>query len=152
MTHQRRKKVLLFEDNYESMYDVKEYLEEEHGWDVTLSAKQDVLDHLRTERFDLVCVDVMILERSLDEKDREVENVVFDNIPWLQTGAEFLHRLRRGEFTGEHGTPSNVPVLVISAVAGSSFEPLSQEWIQGHVEKPFRLEELVEQMCAVLGE
>jgi CheY-like chemotaxis protein len=146
------KKVLLFDDNLESMRGVKLYLEEEVGWDVTITAEKSILDRLRTERFDLVCVDVMILEKSLNETGEEVDNVVFDNVGWLQTGVEFLHRLRRGEFTGEHGTPSNVPVLVIPAVAGSSLEPLSQEQIQGYVEKPFRLEELVERMWGLLEE
>jgi CheY-like chemotaxis protein len=144
--------VLLFEENLESMRDLRDYLLEEYGWDVTISAERGILDRLRTERFDLVCVDVMILQKSLNEAGEEVDNVVFDNVRWLQTGVEFLHRLRRGEFTGEHGTPSNVPVLVISAVAGSSLEPLSQERIQGYVEKPFRLEELVERMRGLLEE
>jgi CheY-like chemotaxis protein len=150
MSRQEPKKVLLFEENLESMRDVKEYLQEEFDWEVTITAETSILDRLRTERFDLVCVDLMILEKSLNEAGEEVDNLVFDTVPWLQTGVEFLHRLRRGEFIGEHGTPSNVPVLVISAVAGASVEKLSSERIQGYIEKPFRLEDLVAQMRRLL--
>ena len=39
-------KVLLFEDDYESMRYLKEYLEEDLGWSVVLTADKDVLGRL----------------------------------------------------------------------------------------------------------
>jgi len=105
------RRLLLFEDDYESMQDVKEYIEEEIRWEVVLSAQTDVLDRLRHEQFDVVVVDLMIHPTSFDAEGRQVENVHFAGVPWVKTGLEFLRRLRRGEFTGEGdaGTSPDVP-------------------------------------------
>ncbi len=95
------RRLLLFEDDYESMQDVKEYIEEEIHWEVVLSAQTDVLERLRHEHFDVVVVDLMIHPTSFDAEGRQVENVHFVGVPWVKTGLEFLRRLRKGEFAGE---------------------------------------------------
>jgi CheY-like chemotaxis protein len=149
-------KVLLFEDDYESMRYLKEYLEEDLGWSVVLSADKDVLGRLSTERFDLVAIDLMIQPTSLDAQGHLVENVHFENVPWQRTGLEFLRRLRGGEFglTGGTGTSPSVPVLVLSAVAGYSVEgKLGKDMLEeAYVEKPFRLDDLVGCMTRLLKE
>ena len=85
MEHER-KRVLLFEDDWESMGVLQEYLEEEMGWDVDLSAEKALLDRLRRERFDLLVVDAMIHPWSLDADGEEVENVAFEGINWQRQG------------------------------------------------------------------
>lgn len=140
-------RLLLFEDDYESMQDLKEYIEEELGWQVELSAQVDILERLKRERFDLVIVDLMIHPTSFDAAGRQVENVHFAGVPWVKTGLEFLRRLRKGEFAGTAGagTPTDVPVLILSAVAGYSVTDELGKAIRvnGYVEKPFRLHDLV---------
>ena len=149
-------KILLFEDDYESMRHLKEHIEEEFGWQVALTAESTLLEHLGHERFDLLIVDLMIHPRSLDAYGQEVQNVRFDGIPWLRTGLEFLRRLRAGEFSREAGvgTLPQVPVIVLSAVADYSVENALEEEvrIEDYIEKPFRLEEMVEHIRRLLQE
>jgi hypothetical protein len=65
-------------------------------------------------------------------------------------------RLRRGEFvaTPNVGTPSDVPVLILSAVAGYSVTDELGKVIQvnGYVEKPFRLHDLVMRIRTMVRE
>ena len=141
------KTVLFFEDDYESLQDLKEYLEQYRGWQVELSAQADILDRLAHERFDLILVDLMIPPESLDASGQTVQNVHFEGVSWLKTGLEFLRRLRCGAFSGEtgHGTPPDVPVIVLSAVANYSVESAlpNQLAVADYVEKPFLVEDLL---------
>jgi CheY-like chemotaxis protein len=148
------RRLLLFEDDYESMQDLKEYIEEELHWEVVLSAQTDILDRLKHERFDVVVVDLMIHPTSFDADGRQVENVHFVGVPWVKTGLEFLRRLRRGEFVGDTGTSPDVPVLILSAVAGYSVTDELGKAIRvnGYVEKPFRLHDLVMRIRTLVKE
>jgi CheY-like chemotaxis protein len=150
------KRILLFEDDFESMRDLKEHLEEEMEWDVELTAEVDLLERLNRERFDLILVDLMIRPTSLDADGKEVQNVHFDGVNWHKTGLEFLRRLRRGEFSEKLGlgTSPDVPAIILSAVAGYSVtDELGEDvHLNGYLEKPFRLEEIVEKMCELLQE
>jgi len=154
MTMPKKPKVLLFEDDFASMRDLKEFLETELGWQVELGAAEGLLAQIGRERFDLVVVDAMIHPTSLDDAGQEVRNVHYDGVNWRRTGFEFVRRLQRGAYSPEagQGTPPDVPVLFLSAVANYSVEEdLHQEiTVQGYVEKPFRLEDLVEQMRDLL--
>jgi len=138
------------------MQDLKEYIEEEIHWEVVLSAQTDVLERLRHEHFDVVVVDLMIHPTSFDAEGRQVENVHFVGVPWVKTGLEFLRRLRRGEFTGEGdaGTSPDVPVLILSAVAGYSVTDELGKAIRvsAYVEKPFRLADLVMRIRTLVKE
>jgi CheY-like chemotaxis protein len=151
-----QKKILLFDDDYESMVAVKQYLERALGLQVELTAERAVPERLVQERFDLICVDLMIHPTSLNAADEEVENVHFEGVNWRKTGLEFLHRLRQGEFSqaGAPGTSPDVPVLVLSAVANYSIgAELGQAMrIEGYLEKPFALEEITEQIRRLLPE
>lgn len=151
-----QKKILLFEDDFESMRDLKEHLEEETGWDVELTAEVGLLQQLNRERFDLIVVDLMIHPTSLDADGKEVRNVHFDGVNWQKTGLEFLRRLRKGELSEKPGlgTPPDIPVIILSAVASYSVtDELGKDIrLNGYLEKPFRLEELVEKMCELLRE
>jgi len=153
------RRLLLFEDDYESMQDVKEYIEEEIHWEVVLSAQTDILERLRHEHFDVVVVDLMIHPTSFDAEGRQVENVHFLGVPWVKTGLEFLRRLRKGEFAGEAGaspagTSPDVPVLILSAVAGYSVTDELGKAIRvsAYVEKPFRLADLVMRIRTLVKE
>ncbi len=150
------RRLLLFEDDYESMQDVKEYIEEEIHWEVVLSAQTDILERLRHEQFDVVVVDLMIHPTSFDAEGRQVENVHFGGVPWVKTGLEFLRRLRKGEFAGEAGagTSPDVPVLILSAVAGYSVTDELGKAIRvsAYVEKPFRLADLVMRIRTLVKE
>lgn len=156
MMQREEKRILLFEEDFESMRDLKEYLEETFGWYVELTADARLLQRLSDERFDLIVVDTMIRRKSLDVHGKEVQNVHFDGVHWLKTGLEFLRRLRKGEFSKEPGmgTSPDVPVLILSAVGNrSEVEELGKEVpYDGYIEKPFRLHELVEHMRRLLQE
>jgi CheY-like chemotaxis protein len=151
-----KKKILLFDDDYESMVVVKQYLERALSLQIELTAERTILERLANERFDLVCVDLMIHPTSLNAADEEVENVHFEGVNWRRTGIEFLRRLRQGEFSeaDDPGTSPDVPVLVLSAVANYSISAeLGQAMrVQGYVEKPFALEEITEQIRRLLPE
>lgn len=146
----QQKKVLLLEDDFEAMGGLKEYIEEELGWQVELTAASDLLERLGRERFDLIIVDLMIHPSGVDADENEVQNVHFAGTPWLKTGLEFLRRLRKGAFSGEagQGTPPDVPVIVLSAVADYSVRSELEKGIavDDYMEKPFKLEEMVERM------
>lgn len=152
----KQKKILLFDDDYESMAVLKQHLERALGFQVELTAERTLLERLACERFDLVCVDLMIHPISLNAADEEVKNVHFEGINWRKTGLEFLRRLRKGEFSQASGpgTSPDVPVLVLSAVANYSIGPeLGQTMrVEGYVEKPFDLEEMIDRICKLLPE
>jgi CheY-like chemotaxis protein len=150
----QQKRILLFEDDFESMRDFKEHIEEELGWYVELTAAKSLLERLSREQFDLIVVDLMIQPTSLDADGQEVHNVRFEGTPWLRTGLEFLRQLRKGAFCKEAGmgTSPDVHVLILSAVADySARNELGKDiHIEGYIEKPFRLEDLVERMYTLL--
>jgi CheY-like chemotaxis protein len=149
------KSVLLFEDDFESMIDVKEDLEEMPGWHVVLTAEETLLERLKQEQFDLIVLDVMIRPKSLDAEGDEVHNVRFDDVNWRSTGMEFMKRLRSGEFSQPgQGTLPDVPVLILTAAGDhSELEELQKEFqFEGYAEKPFRFEELVERIVKLLQE
>jgi len=155
MMQKTEKRVLLFEEDFESMRGLKEHLEKTFGWYVELTADVSLLDRLSRERFDLIVVDTMIRPKSLDGHGQEVQNVHFDGVHWLETGLEFLRRLRKGEFSeGGLGTSPDVPAFVLTAVGDhSELEKLAKEvQFDGYMEKPFRLQELVERISRLLQE
>jgi CheY-like chemotaxis protein len=147
------KRILIFDDDYESMEPLKLFLEEVNGYSVELTARAGITDRLATERFDLLCIDLMIHPVSLDAQLQEVTNLHFSGVNWQKTGLTLLERLRRGDFNhqGDHqdnehnSTPATVPVIVLSAVADRTsdeltvtHDPLTEYW-----EKPFDLEEII---------
>jgi CheY-like chemotaxis protein len=149
------KKILLLDDDYESMHSLQIYLEEEKGWDVELSAEKNLLERLGREQFDLLIVDLMIRPKSLNASGQEVQNIHYENVKWDRTGLEFIRRFRQGEYTqnGKGASPS-APIIVLSAVADSAAD---EEWgkiirHENHVEKPFRLSELIDLMHKLLPE
>lgn len=141
------KRILLFDDDYESMAPLKIFLEEVNGYAVELTAQAEIAQRLATERFDLLCIDLMIHPVSLDADLQEVQNLHFAGVNWQKTGLVFLERLRHGVFTAqaEQGTPATVPVIVLSAVADRSSTELTiaTDGLTEYWEKPFDLEEIV---------
>ena len=172
------KRILLFDEDYESMRDLKDHIEDEEGWYVELSAQEELLERLGRERFDLIVVDLMIHPISFDADGKEVTNVHYEGVNWKQTGLEFIRRLRKGEYSqasGE-GTPPDVPIIVLSAVADQSTEekikeavypagaatppvqstgPVQKTGAEGrlpsYIQKPFRLQEMVERIRSLLA-
>lgn len=142
---QQRKTVLILDDDYDSMGVLKEYLEGE-GWTVFFSAGEEVLQKLKEEIFDLIILDLMIQPFRYNEQGRLINNIHFENVNWQKTGIEFLVRMRRGEFSGlkGQGTPCDVPVIVLSAVANTSAQGEVDilQLVTYYLEKPFRLSEL----------
>jgi CheY-like chemotaxis protein len=146
MSNQPRR-ILFLEDDHESLIPVCELLETIHGFEVDLSASHEVLDWLRQKQYDLLCVDLMISPKSVNEGDEVLDNLHFPGVHWQTTGLEFLRRLRRGELTDAQvpGTAAQVPVIVLSAVADDSAEiggPLDEERTR-YIEKPFDVGELM---------
>jgi CheY-like chemotaxis protein len=149
------KKILLLDDDYESMHNLQIYLEEELGWEVELSAEKKLLERLKQKQFDLLIVDLMIRPKSLNANGQEVQNIHYENVKWDRTGLEFIRRFRQGEYTqNSKSTSPSTPVIVLSAVADSTADEEWGEIVQRekHVEKPFRLSELIDLMHKLLQE
>jgi CheY-like chemotaxis protein len=149
-----RKRSLIFDEDFESMRDLKEHLEQEFGYVVVLTAEATVPERLRQERFDLVLVDIMIHLKSHDSEGIEVDNIHFNGVSWVKTGLEFLRLLRQGEFSGIDGagTPPNVPVMILSAVASDSVatELKDQQLAQIIMKKPYRFGDILANINALL--
>lgn len=147
-------RILLLDDDYASMQPLQNFLVELHGYSVELTASHDVLARLAHERFDLLCVDIMIHHSSRDEAGNETQNVHFEDVNWQKTGIEFFKRLRRGDYAGEPGvgTPVDVPVIFLSAVAEFSIEDVLSENTDhmDYLEKPFDVEEFVDRVEQLL--
>ena len=141
------KKLLFFEDDYENLRDLQDYLEQDLGWQIEVTAEASILERLGAENFDLLVVDLMIRPESLDANGNNVQNVHFPGVSWLRTGLEFLQQLRNGTFvtTPGQGTSPDVPVIVLSAVANYSVEDALPDGDASteYVEKPFLVGELI---------
>jgi CheY-like chemotaxis protein len=150
----RNRSILLLDDDYASMAPLKEILEAMYGFDVELSAAKEIMARLAVKRYDLLCVDVMILPKSINGNHREIENICFEGVHWQKTGLEFLRRLRRGDFSSgrEHGTSLQVPVIVLSAVANDSLTEAAPTGATNirHIEKPFDLGQLIATMVQMM--
>lgn len=151
----KQKKILLLDDDYESMHNLQIYLEEELDWEVVFSAEKTMLERLGREKFDLLIVDLMIRPKGLGASGQEVQNIHYENVKWDRTGLEFIRRFRQGEYAQNNkGTSPHAPVIVLSAVADST---ANGEWgkiikNEPHVEKPFRLSDLINLMQKLLRE
>ena len=145
--------VLMFEDSEETMGGLRDYLVRRLHWRVELTADAAVLQRLRTERYDLILLDVMIHTHDPKAAGPEQQNVSFLGVPWRMTGLHFLHCLRLGDYSSEAGTLRNVPVIIVSAALGSSVKSeLEQDHdIRGVFEKPFVLSELLQAMQGALA-
>jgi len=141
------KKLLFFEDDYENLRDLQDYLEQDLGWQIEVTAEAGILERLGAEKYDLLVVDLMIRPESLDADGNNIQNVHFEGVSWLRTGLEFLQRLRNGRFvlTSGQGTSPDVPVIVLSAVANYSVEDALPDGnaLTEYVEKPFLVGELI---------
>lgn len=139
------KRILLFDDDYESMAPLKLFLEEINGYQVELTARADIPQRLATERFDLLCIDLMIHPVSLDANLKEVTNLHFTGVNWQKTGLMLLEQIRRGDFSiSDTSTPATVPVIVLSAVADRTIDELTSTADRRTIyrEKPFDIEEI----------
>lgn len=148
------KKILLLDDDYESMLPLKIFLETVHDFTVELTAKKDLLVRLPHEKFDLLCVDLMIHPIGLDAERHEVQNIHFDGVNWQRTGLAFLKQLREGQFSHDpkQGTSPQAPVILLSAVADTSAADVLEfsPYTTHYMEKPFDLDELLERINQLL--
>lgn len=141
----KSKKILLLDDDFESMESLHTYLQDELELEVVFSAEATLLKRLDCEKFDLLIVDLMIHPRSLNADNVEVQNIHYDDVRWDQTGLEFIRRFRIGEYTATgQGTSTSVPIIVLSAVADSATDGEWGSIIENEhpIEKPFRVSEL----------
>jgi CheY-like chemotaxis protein len=149
------KNILMIEDDYQSMQYLRSYLESNMGWEVVLIAEKELLEKLSTNRYDLILLDLMIRPQSPDSSGKMKINIQYEGINWKQTGLEFLRRFRSGEYSQkDKGTPPDVPIIILSAVAESSVNenPEAGFHNEKYVEKPFRLKDLIEQIHKLLEE
>src|SRR5689334_21353685 len=137
------KRILLLDDDYESMLPLKIFLETVHGFQVELTAEKELLERLQYEHFDLICVDLMLHPISLNANNQEIKNIHFDGVNWQRTGLAFLKQLRDGQFNGDpgKGTSPQVPVIMLSAVADTSAADAVEisPYTAQYMEKPFDL-------------
>jgi CheY-like chemotaxis protein len=149
-----RKKILLLEDDSESMQPLREYLESK-GWLVELTASSGILERLPKERFDLLLVDLMIYPEYLTADNHTTQNIQYPGVAWQQTGLEFVRRMRAGEYSGRggQGTLPAVPIVVLSAMANETVgeEGEVPPQVDAYVEKPFRLSNLSKTIEQLLG-
>lgn len=101
-------KILIVDSESVERY-LKTFLQEQ-GYRVEIDSTPRVLERIREESFDLLIV-------ALELRSREAEECVdFDGISWKETGLEIIKRLRNGEFSGNKGTKSNVPVIALTTL------------------------------------
>lgn len=134
-------RILLFDDDYESMLPLKSELDD-RGHQVDLTADAQILAALGVTKYDLVSIDFMIHPQSpAQEESGVINNVHYDDINWQRTGQEFLRRLRKGEYESgsDQGTLRNVPAIIISATAKSN----ENFGAAAFFEKPFDVEEIL---------
>lgn len=142
-------RILLFDDDYESMLPLVTELEE-LGYRVDLTADEEILTRLATTTYDLICVDFMIHPQSPGQADDNsvISNVHYPGVNWQRTGQEFLRRLRSGEYDrgGEQGTRCTVPAIIISATAKSGEKYDAAAFF----EKPFDIDEILKTIDSLL--
>jgi CheY-like chemotaxis protein len=149
------RKILMLDDDFESMQNLQMYIKRELNLDAELSAEKSLLERLDREKFDLLIVDLMIHPRSPNANNQEVENIHYDDVKWDRTGLEFIRRFRQGEYTGSgQGTSVDVPIIVMSAVGESA---MNGDWgkvvkKEHHMEKPFRLSDFKNLIHSLLSE
>ncbi len=152
---EKKRKILMLDDDFESMHNLQSFVGKQLDMDVELTAEKSLLQRLGKEQFDLLIVDLMIRPKSFNGENREVENIHYEDVKWDRTGLEFIRRLRRGDYSqSEQGTPADVPIIVMSAVSDSA---ANGEWgkiIQNEhrMEKPFRLSDLMKLVKSLLQE
>ena len=151
-------KILFVEDDYVSMHYLKDAIEEEFPeFSVELTAEAALVERLKTEKFDLILADIMIHNKSQGPDGEMVENMQFEDVNWRITGAEFIRRLRSGDFEARgknrSGTLATVPVIALSAVADMGIKrDLEKNWgIAHYAEKPFDLDDLFEKIQELLA-
>jgi CheY-like chemotaxis protein len=138
-------RILFVDDDYESLSDLKSLLED-YGYMVEINASMQIIDRLKSERFGLICIDMMIHPLSLNSFGEETQNIKFENTNFMRTGLEFYRRLRAGIFNDSlhSGTPSDVPVIFISAIdEGALRESNINDQRTLYLEKPFRFEKFL---------
>jgi len=152
---EKLRKILMLDDDYESMQSLQVFVKRELNMDVELTAEKKLLQRLGKEKFDLLVVDLMIHPKSFNGENREVENIHYDDVKWDRTGLEFIRRFRKGEYThGGQGTSVDVPIIIMSAVSDTA---ANGEWgkiIQNErrMEKPFRLSDFMKLVNTLLQE
>ncbi|MGE5464887.1 MAG: hypothetical protein ACM3PS_16105, partial [Syntrophothermus sp.] len=115
------RKILMLDDDFESMQNLQVYVKKELNLNVELSAEKSLLERLDRERFELLIVDLMIHPRSPNADNQEVENIHYEGVKWDRTGLEFIRRFRQGEYTKTgQGTSVDVPIIIMSAVGESA--------------------------------
>lgn len=149
------RKILMLDDDFESMQNLQVFVKKELNMDVELTAEKNLLQRLGKEKFDLLIVDLMIQPKSFNGENLEVENIHYDGVKWDRTGLEFIRRFRKGEYTQTgKGTSVDVPIIIMSAVSDSA---ANGEWgkiIQNEhrMEKPFRLSDFMKLVNTLLQE
>ena len=134
-------RILLFDDDSQQMTPLKDLLEQQ-GYQVELTAQKTITQRLMHEKFDLICVDLMIHPQSPGPSDSITTNVRYPNISWQNTGMEFVKQLRHGSYAGpdDMGTPKDVPIIILSATA----DPHNGNGADEILEKPFDPETLLQ--------
>jgi CheY-like chemotaxis protein len=152
---EKKRKILMLDDDFESMHNLQAFVGKQLDMDVDLTAEKNLLQRLGQEKFDLLIVDLMIQPRSFNGENQEVENIHYDDVNWSRTGLEFIRRFRNGEYAQPgQGTPADTPIIVMSAITDSA---ANGEWgkvIQNEhrMEKPFRLSDFMKLVNNLLQE
>lgn len=149
-----RKRILIVDDDIDSMRPLARILERGWGFDVSQSAEMHVLELIKRIRFDLIILDFLIQPITLNDHGEESLNIFFSGVNWRRTALEFYARLREGQFTGRNGTDPNVPVIFCSAISAAQFETLDFGPTDNvfFLEKPFDVVDASELIMRVSGE
>jgi CheY-like chemotaxis protein len=144
------KSIFWFEDNADELLDYRKELEKKY--DVMVGAHWDLIRQTRPYPVDLVLVDVMIHRYSFDvDTEQEVQNISFPDCDWIETGLEFLRRIREGEYQ-KYGFPPDVPVILATALVSYPARDQAEKLgIEAFLEKPFTIERLEMAVDRVLG-
>jgi CheY-like chemotaxis protein len=140
-------KILMFEDDpgtIEVLTLFSELVGKKRGWEITVSARESILQVLKQADFDLLVVDSMIRPGSrLGAGGNIVANVHFEGINYKETGIELIRRVRQGYFReGQSGVSPTVPIILLSAISNIAEASIKNLEIV-YCEKPFTVENLI---------
>ena len=106
------KTALYFEDQPDQVKAIVDFLEGKLGFQVKQAASPDeAFDHLVRQKFDLVILDVRIINGGHTREGYEQD--------WRRYGLYFLKELREGRIL-DSLTPNTVPVVVITCVVNTT--------------------------------
>jgi CheY-like chemotaxis protein len=148
MTSKPKKSIFWFEDDGDALDDYSRELQKKY--DIIMGATREEVLKNRDHFFDLLLLDLMIHIKSYTgHKPKKENNIMYEGVHWMQTGVEFLSRIRKGEYE-KYGFKSDIPVIVVTAILSYPGDEMEKIGINIFLPKPVTLPQLEEAIEKIL--